>query len=176
MIDPPTVELLYMGQRRFYCRSVYFLLWISEFSWSIDFRCFSRCSFENHCASVDVCVLIEGILIRGLFHVLFNPPLESIEGTKGARQNLSCLSILSQSRTQKSILKQCKLIPLKFRWNLCWSFRNVSHYYRQQSSGLLSLRRSEDERNLAFLGLNRKIKYYKKLKANRFCFSFSLLN
>ena len=90
------------------------------------------------------------------------PPLESIERTKGARQNLSCLSILSQSRTQKSILKQCKLIPLKFRWNLCWSFRNVSHYYRQQSSGLLSLRRSEDERNLAFLGLNRKIKYYKK--------------
>ena len=47
------------------------------------------------------------------------PPLESIEGTKGARQNLSCLSMLSQSRTQKSILKQCKLIPLKFRWNLC---------------------------------------------------------
>ena len=51
-----------------------FLEWISEFSWSIDFRCFSECSFENHCASVDVCVLIEGISIRSLFHVLFNSP------------------------------------------------------------------------------------------------------
>ena len=38
----------------------------------------------------------------------------------------------------------------------------MSHYYRKQSSRLLSLGRSEDERNLAFLCWNRRIKYYKK--------------